>query len=104
MTAKQRITILVTAREKVEISTRARAAGVSVCEFIRRAAMSYSPKSDIYALGAMVSEMNKATEAAVRAIDDTLTFVAESNDRIAKLEAQVMERGNQSQPLPLPPR
>jgi hypothetical protein len=36
----------------------------------------------------MIDEMNKATESAEKAIDEALAFVADSNKRIAEMEAK----------------
>lgn len=54
---------------------------------MRRAAEDYQSTEDVVALEAMIEQMSKATESASRAIADALVFVAESNQRIKKLEA-----------------
>jgi hypothetical protein len=85
-TASARIPVLVTPREKVVIEQKARAAGLSVGEYLRRAARSFTPSEDENALNAMIGQMLKTTGQANRAIDDALAFVEASNSRIAAME------------------
>ncbi|MGD8592649.1 MAG: hypothetical protein PVF82_07440 [Gammaproteobacteria bacterium] len=87
-TANERIPVLVTKAEKTKIAKQAKKAGVSVSEYLRRAAASYNPSEDEEALSAMIDQMLKATERAEAAIDDAIDFVAESNKRIEKMETQ----------------
>ncbi|MGD8940015.1 MAG: hypothetical protein PVJ72_11585 [Gammaproteobacteria bacterium] len=87
-TANERIPVLVTKAEKTKIAKQAKTAGVSVSEYLRRAAASYNPSEDEEALSAMIDQMLKATERAEAAIDDAIDFVAESNKRIEKMETQ----------------
>ncbi len=86
--ANQRIPVLVTSTEKTKIGKLAKKAGISVGEFMRRAAKSYNSEEDEKALSAMIDQMLKATDRAEKAIDDTITFVEASNKRIKKMEAQ----------------
>jgi hypothetical protein len=53
--------------------------------------MTYKSTDDEKMLEAMIVQMNKATENAESVIDNTLLFVAQSNQRIAKMEAQALE-------------
>jgi hypothetical protein len=85
-TATERIPVLVTAKEKSQIAAMARNAGISMGEFLRRAASSYRPSEDDKVLEGMINQMNKTTLQANAAIDKTLMFVDASNKRIAKLE------------------
>lgn len=87
-TATERVPVLMTPAEKKKIVSRAKKAGITTAEYMRRAAESYRPSDDDKALEAMIEEMNKATKNAEKAIDDMLAFVAESNRRIAKLESK----------------
>ena len=85
--AEERILVWVTKTEKAQIVKRAKVAGLSTGEYMRRAAASFRPSEDDEAMEAMIDQMLRATERAGRAIDDTLKFVAESNRRIAAMEA-----------------
>ena len=83
----QRIPILVTAKEKARIAKMAKEAGLSMGEYLRRAAASFRPSEDDQVLEGMIDQMLKTTKRANRAIDEALAFVEASNRRIAALEA-----------------
>jgi hypothetical protein len=85
-TATERIPVLVTAKEKNQIATMAKNAGISMGELLRRAASSYRPSDDDRALEGMIDQMNKTTAQANAAIDKALAFVEASNKRIAAME------------------
>jgi hypothetical protein len=87
-TANERIPVLMTTKEKTRIAKKAKEAGLSMGEYMRRAAESFHPDDDNKALEAMIDQMIKATEQAEKAIDDALAFVEASNKRIEKLEAK----------------
>ena len=87
-TATQRIPVLVTSSEKLQIAKMAKEAGLSMGEYLRRAAASFSPSQDDAAIEAMIGQMVKTTKAANRALDDALAYVEQSNKRIAVLEAK----------------
>jgi hypothetical protein len=89
-TASARIPVLVTPREKAAIVRKARAAGVSVGEYLRRAAQSFTPSGDEKALTSMIDQLLKTTAQANKTIDDALAFVEASNRRIAALEKKQM--------------
>ncbi len=87
-TANQRIPVLVTPTEKTAIARRAKKAGLSMGEYLRRAAAAYRPGEDEGSLAAMIEQMVLATERAEGAIDDALAFVKASNRRIRRMENQ----------------
>ena len=84
--ASARIPVLVTPSEKAAIEQKAGAAGVSVGEYLRRAAQSFTPSEDERALAGMIDQMLKTTTQASKAIDAALAFVEASNRRIAAME------------------
>jgi hypothetical protein len=86
MASSERISVLLTAAEKQRIAKRSRAAGISMGEFIRRAAAAYRPATDDDVLNAMLDQMSKSTARASAAVDRTLAYVAASDRRIACLE------------------
>lgn len=86
--ATERIPVLVTAGEKKRIAKKAKDAGLSMGELLRRAAVSYRPSEDDEALEAMIAQMLKSTQAANAAIDDALAYIAQSDKRIAAMEAK----------------
>lgn len=87
-TATQRIPVLVTTAEKSRIAKMAKGTGLSMGEFLRRAAASFSPSQDDAAIEGMIGQMLKTTKAANRALDDALAYVEQSNKRIAAMESK----------------
>ncbi|WP_126448309.1 plasmid mobilization protein [Sulfuricystis multivorans] len=87
-TATQRIHVLVTRQEKAFITKAAKSAGISVGEFLRRAAASFNPSENDALLEGLIDQMVKTTAQASAAIDDALAFVEASNQRIAALESK----------------
>ena len=85
-TATERIPVLVTAAEKGRIASMAKDAGLSMGEFLRRAAASFKPSEDEQLLEGMIVQMNKTTAQASAAIDRALAEVDASNKRIAAME------------------
>ena len=89
-TATERIPVLVTATEKRQIAKMAKEAGVSMGEFLRRAASSYCPSEEASVLVGMLDQMNKTTAQANAAIDGALAFVEASNQRITAMEQKAV--------------
>lgn len=85
-TATERIPVLVTAEEKGRIAKMAKSAGLSMGEFLRRAAASFCSNDDDRILEGMIDQMNKTTAQANAAIDKALAYVEASNKRIAAME------------------
>ena len=86
--ASERVPVLMTIDEKLFIKERAKEEGVTTSEYMRQAAKNYQSVSNNNDMLAMIGEMNKATENAENAIDDALSFIAESNKRIKAMEQQ----------------
>ncbi|MFZ5930372.1 MAG: plasmid mobilization protein [Pseudomonadota bacterium] len=86
--ATERIPVLVTVDEKKRIAKKAKDAGLSMGELLRRAAVSYRQSEEDEALEAMISQMLKSTRAANAAIDDALAYIAQTDKRIAAMEAK----------------
>ncbi len=85
-TATERIPVLVSAAEKSQIADMAKAAGLSMGEFLRRAASAFRPSDEEQILEAMIAQMHKTTAQASDAVEKALQLVAASNKRIAALE------------------
>ena len=85
-TASQRIPVLVSAAEKGRIAAMAKASGLSMGEFLRRAATAFQPEEDEKMFEGMISQMHKTTLAASAAIDRAIAYVDASNKRIAAME------------------
>ena len=87
----ERIPVLVTPKEKTRIANKARQAGVSMGEYLRRAAAAFTPADDDELLEGMIVQMVKTTAQADAAIDDALAYVEASQARIAAMEAHGWE-------------
>lgn len=85
-TATQRIPVLVTVPEKARISKAARAAGVSMGEYLRQAASAFRPAGDHAVLAGLLDQVRKSTASASDAIDAALAQVNASNLRIEAME------------------
>ncbi|HIO97750.1 MAG TPA: hypothetical protein EYG71_07475 [Leucothrix sp.] len=85
-TASERVPVLMTTEEKLFIKSRAKEEGITTSEYMRQAAKNYQSVSNDSDVLEMIGQMNKATQKAENAIDDTLTFVVESNKRIKAME------------------
>jgi hypothetical protein len=84
--------VLVTVAEKGQIAKMAKAAGLSMGEYFRRAAASFRSTEDEKMLAGMIDQMNKTTAQAGAAIDEALKFVDASNKRIAAMERKTVMR------------
>jgi hypothetical protein len=93
-TATERITVLVTAKEKSQIAAMAKNAGISMGELLRRAALSYDPSEDERILEGMADQISKSALRASSAIDNVIQFVEVSNKRIATMERQAARGRN----------
>lgn len=87
-TATQRIPVLLTTTEKSRIARKAKDTGLSVGEFLRRAAASFSPSRDDAAIEGMIGQMLKSAKSANHALDSALAYVERSNKRIVAMEAK----------------
>ena len=85
-TATERIPVLVTVLEKGHIAKMAKTEGLSMGEFLRRAAASYRSAEDDKLLSGMIDQVNKTTAQANAAIDKALAFVDASNKRMEEIE------------------
>lgn len=86
-TATERIPVLVSREEKINLAQKARQSRVSMGEYLRRAAAAYRTTDDDAVLEGMISQMLKTTEQAEHSIDNALAFVEASNKRIAAMES-----------------
>jgi hypothetical protein len=87
MAATERIPLLVTPTQKALFNKRAKASKLTVNEFVRRAAEAYDPSADDEALSRLVAQVKQTTHEATAALDAALKSCAESNRRIADMEA-----------------
>ena len=83
----EHIVVQATPHAKRKIVAKARRLGISVSELMNRAAAAYEP-IDESALAELADAAREAAERSIRAIDDSLDAIAESNRRIDAMEAQ----------------
>ena len=86
--ASERIPVLVTKFQKQQLTAKAKAAGLSTGEFLRRAGESYSASEDQDLLEGLLDQVIKITAKTEQAIDDALNFVTASEQRLVALEAK----------------
>jgi hypothetical protein len=84
--ATERVPVLMTPAEKRRIARQAQKAGVSLGEYLRRAAAAFSPEQDDEAFEALLTQVERSTTAASTAVDEALAYVEASNKRIAEME------------------
>jgi hypothetical protein len=87
-TATERIPVLVTKEQKARIAEKARAANLSMGEFVRRAVESYEPGDDEKLLEGLIEQVMRTTEEAARAMEETLAFVSASRERMDRMETE----------------
>jgi hypothetical protein len=86
-TATERITVLLVPSEKARIARQAKAAKLSMGEFLRRAAASFSPSELNDAVAAQQKKIDGLTERMIRletALEISIGRVSGGNDRIRR--------------------
>lgn len=94
-TATERIPILVTKSDKAKFSRKAKSHGLSLSEFARAAMDRFDPATDAdaEALEELLEQLRNGTAEAERSLDDALRFCAESEARLARLDAWMRQQG-----------
>jgi hypothetical protein len=87
-TAVERIVVQATPQEKKAISAKAKRLGLPISELMRRGASAYESDEADQELGMLADKAKAAADRASESIDDVLSFVEESNARIAVMEAK----------------
>jgi hypothetical protein len=87
-TVTERIPVLVTKEQKARIAEKAKAANLSMGEFVRRAVESYEPGEDEKLLEDLIEQVMRTTEEAARAMEEALAFVSASQQRMDRMEAE----------------
>ena len=90
-TAIERIVIQATPQEKKAICAKAKKLGLPVAELMRRGAVAYNSAEAEEELGALADAAMAAVNRAADSIDEVLSFVEESNKRIAAMEEKAAE-------------
>ncbi|WP_244618398.1 hypothetical protein [Rhodoferax sediminis] len=77
-----------TAQDKRIIAAKAKKLDIPVSELMRRGAFAYESSESDAELGALADAAKGAADRAGAAIDDALSFIQASNNRIAAMEAK----------------
>ncbi|MGX6998543.1 plasmid mobilization protein [Caballeronia sp. KNU42] len=83
--ATERIVVQVTPVQKRAIASTAKRLGLNVSELMRQAAQGFTPSDDEEDINALIWRVDASTKEANDALDDALSFVVESNKRIAAM-------------------
>jgi hypothetical protein len=85
-TATERVTTLMTPAEKSHLEAKAKQAGVSVGEFVRRSVEYYDPAeaADIAQLSALADALRRSNQAASDALDVALASVEATRTQLAR--------------------
>jgi len=86
--AIERIVVQTTPREKKAIAAKAKRLALTISELMRRGAFAYESGERDTELAALAGAAKMAAIRSGAAIDDALSFIAASNDRIAVIEAE----------------
>jgi len=87
MAATARIPLLVTPAQKTHLAKKAKLSNLTLNEFFRRAAEVYDPNDDDQAWVRLIQQIKDSTRTASEALEATLATCADSNKRIAAMEA-----------------
>jgi hypothetical protein len=96
----ERISVLVSRAEKVALSKRAKAAHSSLGTYLRRAVLAYDPFTDQVDLPGLINRICESTTQASHALTQALARCAESDRRIAAMDAEQAAR-NGGRRLPM---
>ena len=86
--AVERIVVQATAQDKRIIAAKAKKLDIPISELMRRGAFAYESSESDAELGALADAAKGAADRAGAAIDDALSFIEASNNRIAAMEAK----------------
>jgi hypothetical protein len=86
--AVERIVVQATAQDKEAIAAKAKKLDIPVSELMRRGAFAYESDDMDAELGALADAAKGAADRAGAAIDDALSFIAASSERIEAMELE----------------
>ena len=82
--ATERVTVLMTPVEKAALEAKAKGAGVSVGEFVRRSVDSFDPEeaAELVQLAALAAELERSNNEASAALDRALASIEETRAQL----------------------
>ena len=87
MAATARIPVLMSRAEKAALAKKAKAARLTMGEYLRRAADAYDPFAEEAHLDTLIERVRESTAQASRALEKALKQCDKSDQRIAAMEA-----------------
>ena len=90
--AIERIVVQATPQDKRAIVAKAKKLALPISELMRRGAFAYESGEANDDLASLADAAGAAAERAAAAIDDALAYIADSNRRLAALEAKPQKR------------
>jgi hypothetical protein len=90
--AIERIVVQATPQDKRAIVAKAKKLDLPISELMRRGAFAYESGEANEELATLADAAGAAAERAAAAIDDALAYIADSNRRLAALEAKPQKR------------
>lgn len=93
--ATERIPILVSKTEKARFAKKAKVHGLSISEFARAAMEQFNPRQleEEQSLEPLLKQIREGTRAAEQSLAEALTFCADSNARLSRLDEWMRRQG-----------
>ena len=87
--ATERVTVLMTPVEKAALEAKAKGAGVSVGEFVRRSVDSFDPEeaAELVQLAALAAELQRSNNEASAALDRALASIEKTRTQLDRRSA-----------------
>ncbi len=93
MALTARIPLQLEPEEKRALARRAKAAGITVNEYARRALRAFNPDALVEEqIAAVLKELDASTDQAERSLDAALASIAESNKRLSRLNKSAVTK------------
>ena len=89
--AIQRVVVQIAPEDKRRIAEKAKKLNIPLSELMRRGAFAYTTKEDDAELGMLADAAKRAADSSCASIDDAVSFIEESNLRIASMEKTAAE-------------
>ena len=92
MPATARIPLQLEPSEKLAIAKKAKAQGVSVNDYVRRAVRAFNPETlRDQEIDSVIAQVASSTQRAEAALEDALAFISASQKRIAEMERKAAQ-------------
>lgn len=89
--AIQRVVVQIAPEDKRQISEKAKKLNIPLSELMRRGAFAYTTKENDAELDLLADAAKRSADSSAALIDDAMSFIEESNLRIASMEQAATE-------------